>query len=110
MHFVKSNFFATIIPPYLPFPLELVYLSGFFELALGVLLLVPKFSRWAAWGIIALLFAVFPANIHLYQHQELLPASPTAHFLRLPLQVIFVVWAYWFTRPDNLVTDPLRSS
>ena len=110
MHFVKADFFTTIIPPNLPFPLALVYFSGVFEVALGVLLLVPRFSRWAAWGIVALLFSVFPANIYLYQHQELLPASPIIHFLRLPLQGIFVLWAYWLTRPDHLDTDSLGSS
>ena len=53
----------TIMPPYLPLHLELVYLSGLCEAALGVLLVVPRFSRLAAWGICVLLIAVFPANI-----------------------------------------------
>ena len=77
MHFINPSFFLKIVPPYLPFHLEVVYLSGVCELALGVLLLIPKFSRWAAWGIVALLIAVFPANIYVYQHQEIVPASPT---------------------------------
>ncbi|HEY2827214.1 MAG TPA: hypothetical protein VGJ04_06400, partial [Pirellulales bacterium] len=85
MHFVRSGFYTKIMPPYLPLHLELVYLSGAFEVALGLLLWVRPLSRLAAWGIIALLFAVFPANIYLYQHQELLPASPVVHLLRLPL-------------------------
>ena len=90
------------MPPYLPLHLELVYLSGFFEIALGLLLLVPRFSRLAAWGIVSLLIAVFPANIFLYEHQELVPASPTAHLLRLPLQGVFILWAFWHTRPEAL--------
>ena len=98
MHFVKPDFYMKIMPPYLPLHLEAVYLSGFFEVVLGFLLIVPRFSRLAAWGIIALLIAVFPANIYLYQHQELLPASPVLHFLRLPLQAVFILWAYWHTR------------
>ena len=101
MHFVKPDFYLKIMPPYLPLHQELVYLSGFFEIGLGLLLLVPRFSRGAAWGIIALLIAVFPANIYVYQHQELVPASPTLHFLRLPFQVGFMLWAYWHTRPDD---------
>src|SRR4051812_26809722 len=76
LHFVKPDFYLNIMPPYLPLHLELVYLSGFFEIALGLLLLVPWFSRVAAWGIIALLIAVFPANIYVYQNQDVLPASP----------------------------------
>jgi uncharacterized membrane protein len=99
MHFVRPDFYLKILPPYLPWHLELVYLSGFFEIALGLLLLVPRISRLAAWGIIALLIAVFPANIYLYQNQELVPGSPTLHLLRLPLQGVFIAWAYWHTRP-----------
>ena len=102
LHFLRPAFYLKIMPPYLPLHLELVYLSGFFEIALGLLLLVPRFSRLAAWGLIALLIAVFPANIFLYQHQELVPASPTVHFLRLPLQGVFILWAFWHTRPEPL--------
>ena len=101
MHFVRPEFYLKIMPPYLPYHLELVYLSGFFESALGALLLVPKLTRWAAWGIFALLIAVFPANIYLYQHQEILPAPPIVHLLRLPLQGVFLLWAYWHTRPER---------
>ena len=74
MHFIKPDFYLNIMPPYLPLHLELVYLSGVCEIALGLLLLVPRFSRVAAWGIIALLIAVFPANVYLYQNQDILPA------------------------------------
>ena len=101
MHFVMPQFYLKIMPPYLPFHLELVYLSGFFEIALGVLLLVPRLSRLAAWGLVALLIAVFPANIYVFQHQDLLPAPPLVHLLRLPLQVVFLLWAYWITRPGT---------
>ncbi len=97
LHFLNPAFYVTIMPPYLPFHLELVYLSGVFEIALGVLLLVSALSRFAAWGIFALLIAVFPANVYLYQHQELLPASAVLHLLRLPLQFVFLLWAYWHT-------------
>ena len=100
-HFVNPDFFLKIMPPYLPWHLPLVYLSGLFEIALGLLLLVPRFSRLAAWGIVALLIAVFPANIYLYQHQDLLPASPLVHLLRLPLQAVFTLWAYWYTKPND---------
>lgn len=89
MHFVRPDFYMKIMPPYLPFHLELVYLSGLFEIALGLLLLDPRFSRLAAWGIIALLIAIFPANIYVYRNQDLLPASPTASALpfQLPCEV-----------------------
>ena len=108
-HFVNAHFYLTIMPPYLPFHLELVYLSGVFEVAFGVLLFVPRFSRLAASGIVALLIAVFPANIYLYQHQELFPASPMVHFLRLPLQVVFVLWAYWHTTSCPRKISPITA-
>lgn len=99
MHFVRPDFYVKIMPPYLPWHLELVYLSGLFEVALGLLLLVPRTSCSAAWGLVALLIAVFPANIHVFLHQELIPAPGWLHLLRLPLQGLFVLWAYWHTRP-----------
>jgi uncharacterized membrane protein len=101
-HFVRSDFYVRIMPPSLPLHRELVFLSGVLEIALGVLLLVPRLTRLAAWGIIALLIAVFPANIYLYQNQEILPAPPVLHLLRLPLQGILILWAWWHTRnPDG---------
>ena len=101
MHFVNPDFFLKIMPPYLPLHKELVLASGVCEILLGVLLLIPKCSHLAAWGIIALLIAVFPANIYLYQNQEILPASPFIHLLRLPLQGVFILWAFWHTRPER---------
>lgn len=101
LHFIRPDFYLKIMPPYMPWHLELVYLSGVIEVVLGLLLPVPRFSRWAAWGIIALLIAVFPANIYLYQHQEIVPGSPLLHFLRLPLQAALILWAYWHTKGDG---------
>jgi len=75
-----------------------VLVSGVIEIILGILLLVPRYSRLAAWGIIALLIAVFPANIHVYTHQELFPFPPLAHLLRLPLQGVLILWAFVYTR------------
>jgi uncharacterized membrane protein len=98
-HFLNAPFYLKIMPPVLPAPLFLVYLSGFFEIALGVLLLVPKFTRLAAWGLIALLIAVFPANIYMAQHPELFPEiSPAALYLRLPLQLVLIGWAYHYAK------------
>jgi len=100
-HFRNPDFYVQIMPPYLPWHLFLVYLSGFFEIALGILLLIPKQARIAAWGLIALLVAVFPANIHMAVHTELYPAiSPAMLWARLPLQGVLIAWAYWYTRHD----------
>jgi uncharacterized membrane protein len=101
MHFVNPAFFLKAMPPYLPLHKELVLVSGVCEILLGILLLVPKTSRLAAWGVVALLIAVFPANLYVFQHQDILPAPPIVHLLRLPLQGVFVLWAYWHTRPTE---------
>lgn len=103
MHFANPAFFLKIMPPYLPLHKELVLVSGVCEVLLGVLLLIPKCTHLAAWGIVALLIAVFPANVYLFQHQDILPASPIIHLLRLPLQGGFILWAYWHTRSASKV-------
>ena len=101
LHFLHPGFYLKIMPPYLPWRMELVYLSGACEIALGLLLLTPQTSRLAAWGVIALLIAIFPANVYVYQHPQLIPAPPILHLLRLPLQAVFVLWAFWHTRPSD---------
>lgn len=99
-HFLNSAFYMRIMPPYLPWHLFLVYLSGLFEIGLGFLLLVPKFTPLAGWGLIALLIAVFPSNIHMAINPQLFPEfSPTLLWLRLPLQLVLIAWAYWYTPP-----------
>ena len=99
-HFISTDFYLRIMPPYLPWHLFFVYLSGVVEIVLGLLLLVPKFSRAAAWGLIALLVAVSPANIHMAINHELYPEyNVTAMWLRLPLQIVLIALAYWYTLP-----------
>jgi uncharacterized membrane protein len=99
-HFVNGAFYLKIMPPFLPWHLPLVYLSGFLEIALGLLFLIPKFTQIAAWGLIALLIAVFPANIHMAINHQLYPEySVMALWLRLPLQVVLIAWTCWYTLP-----------
>lgn len=100
-HFVSPDLYVPMMPDYLPWHLALVYLSGVAESLLGALLLVPRTSRWAAWGLIALLLAIFPANINMAIHPDQFDwATPTALYLRLPMQAVLIAWAWWYTRPD----------
>ena len=100
-HFVESKFYEAIVPPYLPWPRALVVISGIAEIVLGVWLLIPKFSPYAAWGLILLLIAVVPANVHMATHPDLYPTiPPVLLWLRLPLQAVLVLWAYCYTRTD----------
>ena len=100
-HFINPAFYLKIMPPFLPSHLLLVYLSGFFEMALGGMILISAVRHIAAWGLIVLLIAIFPANIHMAINPQLYPEiNPVALWLRLPLQAVFIAWAYWFARPD----------
>ena len=99
-HFYNPAMYLRIMPPYLPAHSLLVQLSGVAEIVLGALLLVPRFQRLAAWGLIALLLAVFPANVYMAQHPECFPdIAPALIYLRLPLQFLLIAWAYRYTRP-----------
>jgi uncharacterized membrane protein len=101
-HFYNPDIYLRIMPPYLPWPMFLQYLAGFFEFVLGVLLLFPKYTRLAAWGLIALLIAVYPANIHMAVNNHLYPDLPMwFHWVRLPLQFVLIAWAWWFTREER---------
>lgn len=98
-HFVNPDFYVRIMPPYLPWHLALVYVSGIAEVALGALLLVPRWSRLAAWGLVALLVAIFPANVYMAMHPEAFPdVAPLLLYVRLPLQGVLILWAWWYTR------------
>jgi len=99
-HFVNPDFYVRIMPPYLPWHLALVYLSGIAEVVLGGMLLVRRWSTLAAWGLVALLVAIFPANVHMAMNPEAFAsvASPGMLWLRLPLQAVLIVWAWWYTR------------
>jgi uncharacterized membrane protein len=98
-HFLDTPFYLSIMPPYLPWHLALVYTSGIAEIVLGGLLLFQRLSRLAAWGLIALLTAIFPANLHMALHPDLYQwASPLGLWLRLPIQGVLIAWAYWYTR------------
>ena len=101
-HFVNPYFYLRMMPPFLSAPQFLIYLSGFFQIALGALLLVPRFSRLAAFGLIALLIAVFPANIYMATNPHLFAEfSPAALYARLPLQIVLIVWAFLYTKNEN---------
>ena len=100
-HFIDPDFFLAIVPPYLPFHLELVYMSGLFEILFGIMILIPKYRYWGSVGLILLLIAVFPANIYLFQSveaQKAIGATQEIATWRLPVQGIFILVAYWIRK------------
>lgn len=98
-HFLNEDTYLRIMPHYLPWHLPLVYISGACEVLLGLLLLFPATRSTAAWLLIFLLMAVFPANIQMavnfYKAQNTLLWVAV---IRLPLQLLLIYWAWLYTR------------
>ncbi|HJQ83411.1 MAG TPA: MauE/DoxX family redox-associated membrane protein [Candidatus Binatia bacterium] len=114
-HFAIPQFYLPMMPPYLPWHLGLIYVSGVAEIVLGVLVLVPRTRRLAAWGIILLLIAVFPANVHIALDNVPLGGAKEGagalNWIRLPLQAVLIAWAWWYTgeREERRGVVPLAS-
>jgi uncharacterized membrane protein len=100
LHFLRPAVYVQIVPPYLPWPLALVYLSGACEVLGGCAVLSARTRRAAGIALIVLLLAVFPANIHMAMHPALIAGWDVPLWLlwlRLPLQGMLIAWAYWAT-------------
>jgi len=98
-HFINPDFYLSIMPPAFPLHLEAVYISGIFEILGGIGVLIPRFRRFSGWGLVALLIAVYPANIYMAITPEAFPdISISALYFRLALQFLFFYWAYSVTK------------
>ena len=108
-HFLAPKAFARVVPPELPKPRALVYCSGIAEIGLGIGVAFDRTRRGSAWGIMALLGAVFPANVYMATDDvaaDLVPdrlsgAARAAAWARLPLQGVLLLWAWWYTRSES---------
>lgn len=117
LHFTAKDFFVQIVPPQLPAPGLLVAVSGVFEILLGVLLLPRATRRLAGYGLVALYVAVFPANIYMAVANPQIKGmpdwftqpSPTALWLRLPLQFVLIAWVLWVSRTRSLASEARTS-
>jgi uncharacterized membrane protein len=114
-HFLVPQRFAEAVPPAFPRPVGLVYLSGIAEILLGIGVAIPRTRRPSAWGIAALLVAVFPANLHLARREVLDDLVPDrlvgparlAALIRLPFQGVLIGWALRYARSDDApAADP----
>lgn len=104
MHFVNSAMFVAMVPEALPAPLALVYISGVAEICGGLGLILPQTRKLAAWGLILLYIAVFPANINMAINDIPFDGSAMPSWAlwgRLPLQLVVIAWAFWMTRDDK---------
>jgi uncharacterized membrane protein len=101
LHLFAPQLYLRIMPPFLPSPLILVYISGAAEILGGIGLLVPLTRHAVAWGLIALLLAVWPANIYMATAHLSMPGimgQSWAQWLRVPLQIPLIYWAWLYTR------------
>jgi uncharacterized membrane protein len=106
-HLVNPAFYVAIVPPDLPAPEWLNLISGLAEIVLGVFMLEPRTRVFAAWGIIALLVAIFPSNVYVATANIGIPAgtpgtgNAIANWVRLPLQFVLMAWAWWYTKEER---------
>lgn len=104
LHFVRAEAFVQIMPPFLPAPLWLVWISGVFEILGGVGVLVPRVRALAGWGLVLLYLAVFPANVYMALEPVAIDGVVPDRWVvwaRLPLQPLFMWVAWWCTRPPE---------
>ncbi len=101
LHFKDAEIFASIVPDFLPWPTALVYISGVVEILGGLGLLIPHTRCYAAWLLIALFICVFPANVYMAVKNIPIRGEhyPVASWVRLPFQLVFIAWAYWYAKP-----------
>lgn len=95
-HFVATDFFVRITPPWVPEPRAVVLWSGVLELLLAAALLRPRWRPLAGWALIGVIFAVSFANIHMWQHPELFPEAPRLVYTARLLLQLGLVWCVWF--------------
>jgi len=99
LHFAFTAVYVSIVPPFLPAPVLLVQVSGVAEVLGGIGVLVPWTRRLAAWGLVALLVAITPANVYMAVEHARWAAIPAwVLWARVPLQVPLVWWAWLYTR------------
>ena len=110
-HFLNPGPYLGMMPPYLPWPARLILVSGIAEIAGGLAILIAKMRRLAGWGLIALLVAVFPANVQVALHGWPGVQIPQwTLWARLPLQGVLIAWVYWVCRARRSQSDPRNLS
>jgi uncharacterized membrane protein len=102
-HFTSTEFFVAIVPPWVPYALPVVYISGVVEIILALLIVSPVTRSIAGWGLILLTLAVTPANIHMWLNPDQFPeVSEAALSIRLVVQVLLLLLIWWSTRMPSV--------
>lgn len=102
-HFINPVSYHRIIPHYIPYPVTINLLAGLAEILLAVLLIPTATRPWAAYGIILMLIAFLPVHITMIADSPLklgkLKVTPTLAWIRLALQPVLIIWAWWHSKP-----------
>lgn len=105
MHFIQDDSFAAIVPPLLPFPKLIVWMTGVIEIILALMIVLPKYRALAGTLFAPYLLAVLPANIYMAVANIPLgdmAASPTALWIRVAMQFPLIAFIYWASRPPRI--------
>ena len=98
-HFLRPEMYVRVMPSYIPWALAMVYISGVAEVLGGIGVLVPRTRIFAAWGLVLMLISFLPVHVNMCLHPSRFPEVPLwVIWLRLPLQLPLIVWAWWYAR------------
>ena len=97
-HFWHPDFYLKMLVGFLPYPEALNIISGAAEILIGIGVMIPQTRRISAWALIALLIAIFPANINMAVHHSEFNLPAFGLYLRLPIQFLLIWWAYVYTK------------
>jgi uncharacterized membrane protein len=105
-HFTSTDFFVAIMPPYIGYHTEIVYVSGVLEILGAIGILIPAFRQWAGNGLLLLVVCVSPANIHMWLNPDLFPdVSEVFLSMRLVVQVALLMLIWWCTRTPQSMSE-----
>jgi uncharacterized membrane protein len=96
-HFAATDLEIRIVPPWIPGPRTIVYVTGACELLGALGLLLRPTRRAAGWGLFVLTIAVTPANVYMLQHAASFGVPYWLLLLRLPLQLVLLFLIAWST-------------
>ncbi len=109
-HFVLTPLFEKIVPPYVPWPVWTVYITGALEILGAVGLCSPRWRQAAGYGLMALTICVTPANVYMWRNPELFPTiDPALLFWRLPVQGLLLALIWWTTQ-GAMIASKSRTS
>ncbi len=103
-HFNNPELYIAAIPPYLPLHSELSYIAGVSEIVGAIGLIFAQTRKVAGYFLVALLIAIYPANVHMALNPEHFPnCVPLLIYLRLPLHFLFIAWVYWASLREKAI-------